>query len=175
MSCRDIRRLIEERVGDAAPHPRQAELDAHLPHCEECSRFLAESQALRALLHPAPRYELGAEFDASLRERLLQTDPVSPLRAGWERVKLTPIWQWRRPVYASAMAGVLALALVVLPQWRQSSPPRPAAELPVQEYVEVYRDLSQVSGLRIDPTQQPPDYDVLEASLVANIGEDYLR
>lgn len=80
--------------------PERAELDAHLPACEQCQRELAALRQTRALLHALPTPTLPRAF----------TLPPQPTLA--ERRHRVPTWT--RPVQAvGSIAAMIGLGLLI--------------------------------------------------------------
>src|SRR4051794_14920776 len=89
LTCRELVELVTDYLDAALPQERQAEVVAHLRHCEDCLRYLAQLQATRQVLATASSPALWVERRAPavglLREEYATAQATVDMPAPWWR------------------------------------------------------------------------------------------
>ncbi len=135
MSCRKMQARLSEYLDNALGAHETWELEKHLAGCRECSRVLAELRRTVAAVQAAPRFEVSADFAASLQQRLAAAAP-KPRRRAW-LVSIPSMFRPRLlPAWGLATAAATLAVLAFLPSAPRGAnvqpPPVPGPSREVQ-------------------------------------------
>ncbi len=116
MKCDKIQPMLSAFIDNALSARDTWEVDRHLAECHECQRNLNEMKCTIKLLHDIPSFEVSADFDAKLQEKLSELQP-KPDRFMWIkglsrmfRPRLLPAWG------AASILGILLVMMVFFNQ-----------------------------------------------------------
>lgn len=111
MSCKKIRKLIDEAE---RPDLLMPEAARHVESCPACAEFARQRAALRQLLASSGRVGAPPDFQLRLKRRLEELTPPAPA--------LSPLWK----LAAAAAAAMLVIGSALLLRSPQQPPNRPA-------------------------------------------------
>lgn len=129
---------------------RQAMLEQHLAHCEECAAMTRRQSALWDALDAYDADPISPAFDRALFARIEAVERVSPWQRMWASVQDylqgQPVW---KPVLSIAAASaVVAVVILVKDDQTRSTAHRSPAVVDVRDIEQAERALEDLEMLR---------------------------